>query len=144
MKNFLSRLYRDFPFLSTNHALLLLRVVTAGLFMAHAITRIIVGTIPLFGQAMEAKGFPGGVHWVWGITIAEIVAGSLMIIGWQVRWAALTLFSVAAGGIALIHWKLGWFVGEFNTGGSEYSVALIFMLLMIAAADRERSGREVA
>jgi putative oxidoreductase len=134
---------KSFPFLSLEQALIVLRVVTAGLFMAHAVTRIILGTIPIFGRAMESFGFPNGQAWVWGITITEIVAGTVMILGLYVRWSALPLFCIAAGGIVLIHAKLGWFVGEFNTGGSEYSVALMAMLLVVAAGYRPTSNQGI-
>lgn len=53
------------------------------------------------------------------------------------RWGAAVLFTIAANGIVLIHRQLGWFVGAHGTGGSEYSVALMVMLLVVAAADRE-------
>ena len=45
---------------------------------------------------------------------------------------------IVAVGIALIHRHNGWFVGEHGTGGSEYSVALLAMLLVIAAHDAAR------
>ena len=44
----------------------------------------------------------------------------------------------AAGGIVLIHRHFGWFVGEHGTGGSEYSVALIVLLLIVIADDHDR------
>jgi putative oxidoreductase len=126
-----------FPFLSARHALLLLRVVTAALFMAHAAVRIADGTIPRFGGFLESKGFPAGVAWVWAITITELVAGTLLIAGRYVRWAASALFAIAAVGIVLIHRHLGWFVGEHGTGGSEYSVALMAMLVVVAATSSD-------
>jgi len=36
----------------------------------------------------------------------------------------------------LIHSKFGWFVGEHGTGGSEYSVALLLLLFLVAVDDR--------
>ena len=52
------------------------------------------------------------------------------------RYAVVPLLVIASVGIVLIHRHLGWFVGEHGTGGSEYSVALIVMLLVLATADR--------
>lgn len=127
----------DFPFLSWPHTLVVLRVATALFFMVHALSRILLGTIPQFGAFMESAGFPGGVYWVWAITASELVAGTLLICNRHVRLAASVLFAVAAGGIVLIHRHFGWFVGEHGTGGSEYSVALMVLLLVVAAADRE-------
>jgi putative oxidoreductase len=111
------RLVASFPFISSNSAVALLRIATACLFMAHALVRIANGTIPRFGQFMESVGFPNGLLWVWAITLVEIIAGTLMIAGRFVRWAALALFGIAAGGIVLIHRNAGWFVGEHGTGG---------------------------
>ena len=130
-----------FPFLSLTHSLVVLRIGTASLFMAHALVRIANGTMPQFADFMGGLGFPQPMLWVWAITLFEIVGGSLMILGVLARWMALGLFAIAAGGIVLIHARLGWFVGEHGTGGSEYSVCLILCLLVIAAADTERSSR---
>ena len=127
-----------FPFLSLARSLDVLRIGTAGLFMAHAIVRIANGTIPRFADYLRALGFPQPLLWVWAITLVEIIGGSLMIAGIRVRWMALGLFAIAAGGIVLIHAKAGWFVGEHGTGGSEYSVCLILCLLVIAATDEQR------
>lgn len=99
--------------------------------------RIVKGTIPQFALFMESVGFPFGIIWVWGITVAEILAAALLIANRFVRPAAAVLFMIAFTGIILIHRHLGWFVGEHGTGGAEYSVALMVMLLVIAAADRE-------
>lgn len=139
MQHFYSRSLAHFPFLSGVLVMALLRITTAGLFMAHAIVRIVVGSIPQFGVAMESMGFPSGILWVWVITITEIVAGTLLIAGRYVRWATVPLLTIVIGGIILIHRKFGWFVGEHGTGGSEYSVALTIMLLVIAVADRDRN-----
>ncbi|WP_310475960.1 DoxX family protein [Sandarakinorhabdus sp.] len=117
------------------------RIATAGFFMAHAVVRIVKGTIPQFGVFMESQGFPQGELIVWAITMTELVAGTLLIANRHVRLAATALFAIAFTGIVLIHRNLGWFVGEHGTGGSEYSVALIVLLLVIAAADREGRGQ---
>ncbi|MBK7594454.1 MAG: DoxX family protein [Gemmatimonadetes bacterium] len=125
---------RAFPFLTLPTALRLLRVVTPALFMAHAVVRIANGSIPQFGEFMESVGFPNGTAVVWAITAAELVSGAMILLGRQVRLMAAVLFCVAGMGIVLIHWGNGWFVGEHGTGGSEYSVALLCMLVVVAAA----------
>lgn len=132
---------KSYPFISLSQALVLARVATAILFMAHAIARIMLGTIPQFGKFMESVGFPQGVAVVWAITIVELVAGTMMILNRQVRYAATALFAIAATGIVLIHRQIGWFVGEHGTGGSEYSVALMVLLVVIAAADRREGAQ---
>jgi putative oxidoreductase len=127
---------RTFPFISLPASLVVMRVCVAALFIAHAVVRMANGSIPGFGTFLEKLGFPAGVAVVWVITTVEIVAGTLMAVGWHARWMASALFVIAAGGILLIHRHLGWFVGEHGTGGSEYSVSLMVSLLVIATADR--------
>ncbi|HEV7342464.1 MAG TPA: DoxX family protein [Sphingopyxis sp.] len=125
----------------TRPTILFARVMTAGLFMAHAVVRVANGTIPRFGQFMEGQGFPAGEALVWAITLTELVAGFLMIVGRFVRPAAAALLAIAVGGIVLIHRHAGWFVGEHGTGGVEYSAALIILLLLIMADDQDRQPR---
>jgi putative oxidoreductase len=76
---------------------------------------------------------------VWLITLFELSAGTLMILGKWVRWCAAGLFFIAAMGIVIIHFKLGWFVGEHGTGGMEYSLCLMVSLLVVAAFDAQKS-----
>ena len=127
-----------FPFLSLPLALVVLRVGTASLFMAHAATRIANGTIPRFAEYMANLGFPQSLAVVWLITAVELVGGALIIAGYYVRTCTIGLFAIALGGIVLIHRHRGWFVGEHGTGGSEYSVCLMLALLVVAAADTGR------
>lgn len=126
---------QTFPFISLSAALVVLRIATAGLIMAHAVIRIFNKTIPRFGEFMTKAGFPKGELVVWAITAYEIIGGILMAIGYQARFLALGFFIILAVGIVLIHRHLGWFVGEHGTGGSEYSVSLMVALIVIAAAD---------
>ena len=90
---------------------------------------------------METQGFPHGVIWVWAITLAELGCGTLILLNRYVRFAIIPLLVIASVGIFLIHIKLGWFVGEHGVGGMEYSVALIVMLLVLAASDRDKAAR---
>jgi putative oxidoreductase len=131
---------QDFPFISLSASLSVLRIATAILFGAHAVVRITNGSITQFGTFMESVGFPFGIAWVWAVTITEIGAALLLVANRLVRPTAAALLLIAFTGIILIHRNFGWFVGEHGTGGAEYSVALITMLLLIAAADRETQG----
>lgn len=126
---------RNFPYLSAAAALQVLRIVTPLLFMIHAAVRVQRDTIPQFALYMGNVGFPAPTAVVWAITAVELVAGTAILLNRQVRWAAAALAAIAFGGIVLIHARLGWFVGEHGTGGSEYSVALLAMLLVLAAHD---------
>lgn len=117
-------------------AMLVLRIGTPALFMAHAIVRILNDTIPQFALFMANLGFPQPVLVVWLITAVELTAGTLLILGRQVVASCAALGGISFGGIVLIHAANGWFVGEHGTGGSEYSVCLLLCLLVLAAADR--------
>jgi putative oxidoreductase len=74
------------------------------------------------------------------ISLYELCAGALLILNRGVRWAASGLAMIAAVGIWLIHRHNGWFVGEHGVGGSEYSVALLAMLLVVATSDAARDA----
>ena len=129
----------EFPFLSLVQAHLLARIAIALFFALHAIVRIMNGSIPRFAAFMESVGFPDGTVTVWAITVAELVASAMLIAGVRVRAATGVLMAIAIGGIVLIHRHIGWFVGEHGTGGSEYSVALIVLLIVVGAADPKAS-----
>lgn len=111
----------------------ILRISIAIVFLAHAIVRIVNGTIPQFAGFMGSKGFPYPEVVVWMLTIVEIVAGSALLSGYFIRIAALIFIIILVTGIILIHAGLGWFVGEHGTGGVEYSFILIAGLLAVAA-----------
>mgnify|MGYP001765283446 CR=1 FL=1 len=134
-----ARRLRDYPWWPVGDAIRLLRYITALLFIAHASMRFIDDTIAGFGAFMEARGFVHGEAWVLAITAYELGAGTLLLLNRGVRWAASGLAVIVAVGIWLIHRHNGWFVGEHGTGGSEYSVALLAMLLVLAAWDAEQS-----
>lgn len=127
-----------YPYLSQAQALVLLRATIALLFMAHAVVRLVNGSVPQFAVFLEGAGFPAGTLLVLAISAYEIVAGLLVALGVCVRWLCGGLFAIVLIGIVLIHARLGWFVGEHGTGGVEYSLALMAGLLVIAAADAER------
>ena len=129
----------EVPFLSLVQAHFFARIAVALFFALHAIVRIMNGSIPRFAAFMESVGFPDGTVTVWAITLAELVASAMLIAGVRVRAATGILMAIAIGGIVLIHRHIGWFVGEHGTGGSEYSVALIVLLVVVAAADPKAS-----
>lgn len=125
-----------FPFISSVHAITVLRVVTALIFVAHAAVRIVTSTIGQFGSFLEDKGFSFGVLIVWLLTIYEIAGGLLLAFGIFTRWLALGFIILIAVGIVIIHAANGWFVGEHGTGGMEYSVLLMAALIVIASSDK--------
>jgi putative oxidoreductase len=133
---------KKFPFITLDRSLIVLRVATAGMFLAHSIVRICNGTMPRFADFMENKGFPFGMLIVILITIFETVGGILMLLGYYSRWMAAGFIFLLLMGNMIIHWENGWFVGEHGSGGMEYSFELVFALIVIAAADEEKQLRK--
>lgn len=121
---------RYFP--SRELAFQVARIGTACLFLAHAVVRIVNNTIPQFAAFLASQGFPQPTVVVWVITGVELIAALCLIVRFQAPVACGALASIAIGGIVLIHSKFGWFVGEHGTGGSEFSVALLLLLYLIA------------
>jgi putative oxidoreductase len=130
---------KKFPFISLTQSLIILRVATAGMFLAHSIVRICNGTIPQFADFIANKGFPFSMLIVILITIFETVGGLLLLFGYFSRWLAAGFIFMLLMGNLIIHIDQGWFVGEHGSGGMEYSFELIFALLVIAAAEREKA-----
>jgi putative oxidoreductase len=134
----INRRMKKFPFITLAQSLIVLRVATAGMFLAHAVVRMCNDTIPRFAGYMENKGFPFGMLIVILITIFETIGGILMLLGYYSRWMAAGFIFLLLMGNGIIHWENGWFVGEHGSGGMEYSFELIFALIVIAAADKEK------
>ncbi|HMV09575.1 MAG TPA: DoxX family protein [Cyclobacteriaceae bacterium] len=126
-----------FPFISSDHAIALMRVVTALIFVIHATVRVVGSTIDQFAAFLEDKGFSYGVLIVWCITIYEIAGGLLMAVGIFARWLAIGFMVIIVAGIFIIHAANGWFVGEHGTGGMEYSILLVAVLIVIATSDKK-------
>ena len=126
----------DRHFLSRERAFQVARIGTASLFLAHAVLRVVNDTIPQFAGFMASQGFPQPTAVVWAITVIELTAALCLVVRFRVSCACAALALIAMGGIVLIHSKFGWFVGEHGTGGSEFSVALLLLLYLIAIDDR--------
>lgn len=132
---------KKFPFISLPQSLLLLRVSTALIFLAHAVVRIILeGSVAQFSAYLNNKGLMYGVAIVWLITAFEIIGGIGMALGYLTKWFAAGFILLLLVGIVLIHAERGWFVGEHGSGGCEYSYILIIALMVIAASNGRSSG----
>ena len=135
-----NKYFDAFPYLSVNQGFFVLRVGLALFFMIHAVTRF---TEPNYfaglGVGMERFGMPHGYALGVMATTIELVGGTLMIFNRFAKWAALGFFGISSMGLAYIHLNLGWYVGEFGSGGCEFSVAICATALVIAAFDRQAS-----
>lgn len=117
------------------NSIFILRGMVALIFMAHALVRLVNGSVPQFGAFLEARGFPFGFALVLLISAYEIIGGLMLALGIHVKRVCAGLAVIALVGIVLIHWNLGWFVGEHGTGGMEFSWLLAAALLVLAASD---------
>lgn len=125
---------KNFPFITLPQSLILFRILVSGLMIAHGAIRIAAGTVDGFGVFLNSKGFVIGTAIAWFLTLFEIAGGLVMAAGLLVKWIAVIFIIELAMGIILVHAPNGWFVVGYQSGGVEYSVLLIFSLLVIAAS----------
>lgn len=126
-----------YPFLNSRQWLLVIRIVTALLLVAHGFIRVYEGTVSEFGEFLTANGFPLAIFLAWGITAFEIIGGLMMAAGLFRKVIATIFIFELLMGIILVHAGRGWFVVGHSTGGMEYSVLLIVCLLAIAATEQK-------
>ncbi len=131
-----------FPFIPFPVILHLFRIVVALLLAAHGCARLYEGSVDDFGSFLSSKGWPAGGSIAWLLTFFEIAGGLCMAAGFFVKWIALVLLMEVVIGIILVHAQNGWFVVGHQSGGVEYSVLLIFSLLLLIAKDCTPSGNK--
>ncbi|HSW52130.1 MAG TPA: DoxX family protein [Sulfuricaulis sp.] len=103
------------------YAALLLRLSLGVMFIAHALLKLVVFTLPGTVQFFEGLGYPGFLAYV--VFGAELVGGVLLVLGVYTRWVALALVPILIGA-ALVHVPNGWVFSAPN-GGWEYPVFLV-------------------
>jgi putative oxidoreductase len=102
------------------YAAFVLRVALGVMFIAHALLKFVVFTLPGTAQFFDAVGFPGWT--AYPVAYAELIGGALLVAGVWSRWVALGLVPVLLGAAA-VHWGNGWVFSAAN-GGWEYPVFL--------------------
>jgi putative oxidoreductase len=102
------------------YAALVLRLALGVMFIAHALLKVVVFTIPGTVQFFESVGFPGFFAHV--TIAAELGAGVLLVAGLATRWVALATIPILLGA-AWVHLPNGW-VFSAQGGGWEYPVFL--------------------
>ncbi len=110
------------------YAALLLRVSLGVMFIAHALLKILVFTLPGTAQFFASVGFPAWM--AYAVVAAELIGGVMLIAGVYSRWVALALVPVLLGA-ATVHWGNGWLFTATN-GGWEYPVFLAAAALVQA------------
>jgi putative oxidoreductase len=114
----------------TDLAALVLRLSLGTLFIAHALLKYFVFTLPGTAQFFASVGFPGFLGYA--TFAAELVGGALLILGIGTRAVAIALVPVLLGA-TWVHAGNGWLFTSPN-GGWEYpafwAVALIVQALL--------------
>jgi putative oxidoreductase len=113
---------------STEYGALLLRMALGVMFIAHALLKVMVFTLPGTVQFFQSVGLPGFLAYV---TVAvELGAGALLIAGYQTRIVALATLPILLGA-AWAHLPNGWSFSAPN-GGWEYPVFLVMAAIVQA------------
>ena len=101
-------------------AALVLRVTLGVMFIAHALLKYAVFTLPGTVKFFESLGLPGPLAYV--VFWAELIGGVLILAGVYSRWVAAALIPILLGA-AWAHAGNGWVFSAPN-GGWEYPVFL--------------------
>ena len=109
-----------------DYGTLLLRVTLGAMFLAHGLLKVLVYTVPGTVQFFETQGFPGAL--AYAVIAAELVGGTLLILGVYTRWVALALVPILLGAFN-VHWPNGWVFSTPN-GGWEYPAFLTITTLV--------------
>nr|WP_298144878.1 DoxX family protein [uncultured Pseudomonas sp.] len=101
-------------------AAMLLRVALGSMWIAHAMLKYWVFTIPGFAGWLETQGLPGLM--AWPVFIVELLGGVAIVVGFHGRWASLALLPIMLVA-ASTHFANGWIHTSAN-GGWEYPAFL--------------------
>ena len=112
----------------TNAAALVLRLSLGAMFVAHALLKYFVFTLPGTAQFFESLGLPGVLGYA--TFAAELVGGVLLILGVQTRVVALALVPFLLGA-TWAHSGNGWLFSA-PKGGWEYPAFWTVTLLVQA------------
>jgi putative oxidoreductase len=112
----------------TATAALLLRLSLGTMFVAHALLKYFVFTLPGTAQFFESLGLPGALGYA--TFAAELVGGVLLLFGVQTRIVALALVPVMLGA-TWAHAGNGWLFSA-PKGGWEYPAFWTITLLVQA------------
>lgn len=98
------------------YAALALRVALGTMFIAHALLKVLVFTLPGTVQFFESLGLPGTLAYV--TVAAELFGGVMLVLGVQTRAVALALVPIMLGA-TWAHAGNGWLFSA-PKGGWEY------------------------
>lgn len=113
--------------------------MTGFIFVTHGSARLYYRSVPDFGAYLNSQGFVIGVFLAWAITIGEMVFGTMLAIGYKVKYCVIFHALIVITGILLIHLPNGWFVVGHGANGIEYSVLILAVLLFLYSRDGRNS-----
>ena len=99
------------------YAALLLRWSLGIMFIAHALLKWRVLTMPVIIATFQSIGLPGWFAYV--VVAMELTGGGCLILGIAPRYVALLLIPLIVGTIVTVHGKNGW-VFSNKGGGWEF------------------------
>jgi putative oxidoreductase len=102
------------------YGLLVLRAALGTMFIAHALLKYLVFTMPGFAGFLAQIGLPSAL--AWPIFLGELVGGVAILVGFYGRFVSLALLPVLIGAIG-VHLPNGWLFTAPN-GGWEYPAFL--------------------
>ena len=102
------------------YAALALRIALGAMFIAHALLKVFVFTLPGTVQFFQSLGLPGAL--AYATVAAELIGGAMLILGIGTRWAAALLIPVLLGA-TWAHVPNGWLFTA-PKGGWEYPAFL--------------------
>jgi putative oxidoreductase len=112
------------------YAAFVLRISLGLMFIAHALLKLMVFTMPGTVQYFQSIGLPGSFAYL--TVAAELIGGALILGGVYARWTALAILPVLLGA-TWAHAGNGWVFNAPN-GGWEYpaflSAAAIVLVLI--------------
>ena len=113
---------------SASYAALVLRLSLGTMFVAHALLKLFVFTLPGTVQFFQSMGLPGSL--AYAVFAAELIGGVLLIAGVGARWVSIALVPVLLGA-TWAHAGNGWVFSAPN-GGWEYPAFLTAATLVQA------------
>ncbi|MEO6623773.1 MAG: DoxX family protein [Burkholderiaceae bacterium] len=111
---------RQQPNQSTQVGISMLRVSLGVMWIAHALLKLLVFTLPGTAQFFQSVGFPGFL--AYPVFAVEILGGIALVSGFYARQVSLVLVPVMLAA-ASVHFGNGWVFTSPN-GGWEYPIFL--------------------
>lgn len=105
---------------TASYGVALLRISLGAMWIAHALLKLFVFTLPGTAQFFASVGFPGVL--AYPVFAAELLGGTAIVLGLYARQVSLALVPVMAAA-ASVHFGNGW-VFTSQGGGWEYPVFL--------------------